>query len=71
MSWHIYVVVKTLPIWAKLYYKPLTNRSFSQGSLMVPIGKRVPLVAKHSRSLIRLVFSSTGYMERHDIHAKI
>ena len=29
-SWHIYVVVKTLPIWAKLYYEPLTNRSFSQ-----------------------------------------
>ena len=29
-SWHIYVVVKTLPIWAKLYYKPLTNRSMSQ-----------------------------------------
>ena len=32
--------------WRKFYYKPLTNWSFSQRSLVVPIGKRVPLVGK-------------------------
>ena len=34
------------PFWRKFYYKPLTNRSFSQRSLAVPIGKRVPLVGE-------------------------
>ena len=34
------------PFWRKFYYKPLTNRSFSQRSLVVPIGKRGPLVGE-------------------------
>ena len=34
------------PLWRKFYYKPLTNWSFSQRSLVVPIGKRVPLVGE-------------------------
>ena len=32
--------------WRKFYYKPLTNQSFSQRSIVVPIGKLVPLVGE-------------------------
>ena len=60
------------PFWRKFYYKPLTNRSFSQRSLMFSIGKRVLLVGETIiTASFRLVFSSTGNMERHDIRAEI
>ena len=39
------------PLWRKFYYRPLTNRSFSQISLVLPIGKHVPLVANLNHCL--------------------
>ena len=50
----------------------ITNRSFSQRSLVVMIGKRVPLVGETIiTTTFRLVFSSTGNMEQPDICAEI
>ena len=67
-SWHIYVMVKTLPIWAKLYYKPellsKKPRGFDRETCS-PCGRNVITAS------FRLVFSSTGNMERHDIRAEI
>ena len=46
-SWHIYVIIKTLSnLGQALLQTSYKNRSFSQRSLMVPIGKRVPLVGE-------------------------
>ena len=68
MSWHIYVVVKTLPIWAKLYYEPELLSKKPRGSdreTCPPCGRNVITAS------FCLVFSSTGNMERQDIRAEI
>ena len=49
VSWHGTYMSRNFfrPFWRKFYYKPLTNRSFSQRSLTVPIGKRVIFYMQH------------------------
>ena len=72
MSWHIYVVVKTLSNLDKALlqpsYKPELLSKKPRGSdreTCPPCGRNVITASFH------LVFSSTGNMELHDIHAEI
>ena len=72
MSWHIYVVVKTLSNLGQALlqtsYKPELLSKKPRGSdreTCPPCGRNVITASFH------LVFSSAGNMERQDIRAKI
>ena len=68
MSWHIYVVVKNIAnLGQALLQTSYKNWSFSQRNLMVPIGKRVPLVGEtiiDASSRLELCFLQATWNDR-------
>ena len=70
MSWHIYVVVKTLPIWAKI--TNLLQTGACRKNPRVFDRETCPLVGQ---TIITpsssLVFSSTRDTEQPEIHAEL